>query len=137
MVERPRPSHNPEMAGLVHIVNDYRGGQFGFVSSHAANFFGVATFLSSQFKNYKWSFVLLGWAALISYSRIYLGVHYPLDIICGAVLGAVIGIQCFVFKIWTVVYFEKYIEDRKSKRRRNQRIKKSEKDRYEQIMKNK
>ena len=116
LVERPRPSHNPEITGLVHIVNNYRGGNYGFVSSHAANVFATVAFLSNQFKNYKWSLVLLGWAALVSYSRIYLGVHYPLDIICGAVLGALIGVQCYVFKVWTVVYFERRIEDRKAKK---------------------
>ena len=136
LVERPRPTHNPEIADLVHVVNNYRGGPYGCVSSHAANVFGVAVFLSNQFKHYRWSLALLGWAAIVSYSRIYLGVHYPLDIICGAVLGALIGIQCYVFKIWTAVYAEKYIEDRKAKRRSNERVKKSEKDKYEQIIKN-
>jgi len=135
LVERPRPSHNSEIADLIHIVNNYRGGEYGFVSSHAANFFGVATFLSNQFKHYKWSLFLLSWAALISYSRIYLGVHYPLDIVCGAVLGVLIGLQCYIFKIWTAVYIERYIDDRKSKKRRNEKIKKTEKDRYEKIMK--
>jgi len=115
LVERPRPSHNMEIAGLVHIVNNYRGGTYGFVSSHAANFFAVATFLSNQFKNFKWSLFLLSWVTLICYSRIYLGVHYPLDIICGAVLGAIIGIQCYVFKIRTVVYIEQFFENRKTK----------------------
>jgi len=135
LVERPRPSHNPDIADLVHIVNNYRGEKFGFVSSHAANVFGVAVFLSNQFKHYKWSLVLLGWAALVAYSRIYLGVHYPLDVICGAVLGVLIGIQCYVFKIWTTVYVERYFDDRKAKRRRNETIKK--KNKYEQAMENK
>ena len=118
LVERPRPSRNPEIADLVHIVNNYRGGNYGFVSSHAANFFAVATFLSNQFKNYRWSLFLFSWAALVSYSRIYLGVHYPLDIICGAVLGALIGIQCYMFKVRTAVYTERRIEDRKTKKRK-------------------
>ena len=118
MVERPRPSHNPEIADLVHIVNNYRGGAYGFVSSHATNVFAAAIFLSNQFKNYKWSLVLLGWATLVSYSRIYLGVHYPLDIICGAVLGTLVAIQCYVYKVWTAVYIERFIEQRKSKRKK-------------------
>lgn len=124
LVERPRPTHHPEIAHLVHIVNNYRGGKYGFVSSHAANVFGMATFLSHQFRNYKWSWALLGWAALVSYSRIYLGVHYPSDIICGAVMGTLIGIQCYIFRIWTVVKIERYIEDCRSKNRRNERAKK-------------
>ena len=116
LVQRPRPTHDSGMADLVHIIynadfpNGYRGGKYGFVSSHAANVFGVATFLSTQFKHYKWSIFLFAWAAVVSYSRIYIGVHYPLDIICGAVLGVLIGIQCYVFKVRTAVRFERSIE---------------------------
>jgi undecaprenyl-diphosphatase len=123
LVERPRPTHDPDIANLVHIVNNYRGGTYGFVSSHAANVFGVATFLSNKFKNNQWSFFLLAWAAVVSYSRVYLGVHYPLDIIFGAVLGALIGVQCYVFKVWTVVYIERRIDDRKGIKRQKERRK--------------
>jgi len=116
LVERPRPTHNPEIADIVHIVNDYRGGTYGFVSSHAANVFCVATFLSYQFKNYRWSLFLYGWAAVVSYSRIYLGVHYPLDVICGALLGILIGTQCYVYRVQTESYIEKTIKIRKEKK---------------------
>jgi undecaprenyl-diphosphatase len=126
LVERPRPTHDPEIADMVHIVNNYRGGMYGFVSSHAANCFGVATFLSNQFKHYKWSLFLFAWAVVVSYSRIYLGVHYPLDIICGAVPGMLIGIQCYVFKVRTVVYIERHIEIRKEKKAAKRRAQKSE-----------
>ena len=116
LVERPRPTHSSDIADLVHVVNNYRGGMYGFVSSHAANVFGVATFLSSQFKHFRWSLLLFAWAALVAYSRIYLGVHYPLDIVCGAALGALTGTQCYVFKVRTAVYFERKSEIRKEKR---------------------
>jgi len=115
LVERPRPTHDPEIANLVHIVNNYRGETYGFVSSHAANFFGVATFLSNQFKHFRWSLFLFIWALVIVYSRVYMGVHYPLDIICGAMLGVLIGILCYTLKVRTAVYVEQRIENRKAK----------------------
>ncbi|MFO8055253.1 MAG: phosphatase PAP2 family protein, partial [Bacteroidales bacterium] len=87
--ERLRPCHQPDLAGMVHIVNDKCGGQFGFVSSHAANTFGMATFVTLLLKPHiRWiGWLLISWAAIVSYSRIYLGVHYPADIIGGALLG--------------------------------------------------
>ena len=87
MVERLRPSHEPTLSGLVHLVNNYTGGRFGFVSSHAANSFGFAMLSALVFRYKPYSFVIFAWALLNSYSRIYLGVHYPLDIICGAAVG--------------------------------------------------
>jgi len=93
---RYRPSHNIDLHGLVHIVNNYRGGLYGFVSSHAANSFGIAVFSALFLKNrWYWLFILL-WAMLVSYSRIYLGVHYPLDILCGAALGTSIAFLVFI-----------------------------------------
>ncbi|MEN8928492.1 MAG: phosphatase PAP2 family protein [Flavobacteriales bacterium] len=90
---RLRPCHNQEISGLVHLVNDHCGGQWGFVSSHATNVFGLATitsfFLSKKIKYF--SLLIFLWAAVVSYSRIYLGVHYPLDIFCGALLGISLG----------------------------------------------
>ena len=115
-VERPRPTHDSGIADLVHIVNNYKGGAYGFVSSHAANVFGVATFLSLQFKHYKWEIFLYVWAIAVSYSRIYLGVHYPLDIIFGALLGVLIGIQLYVLKVRTAVFVERKLSNRKRKK---------------------
>ena len=116
LIQRLRPTHDPEIADLVHIVNNYRGGMYAFISSHAANTFGVVAFLSHQFKNYKWSLFLFVWAAVVSYSRVYLGVHYPLDIICGAILGILIGVQCYFLKVRTAIYIERKIEIRKEKK---------------------
>jgi undecaprenyl-diphosphatase len=91
---RFRPSHEPALEGLVHIVNGYRGGDYGFVSSHACNFFGIITFTIFLLKGkVKYlPLLLVIWAIFICYTRIYLGVHYPGDILCGAIVGSGIGI---------------------------------------------
>ncbi|MBN1952030.1 MAG: phosphatase PAP2 family protein [Bacteroidales bacterium] len=88
VVERLRPSHNPEFVNSIHLVRDYHGGNFGFVSNHSANSFCLATLLSLIFRNPYFTPGIFLWAALVSYSRIYLGVHYPADIFGGAILGA-------------------------------------------------
>lgn len=96
--ERLRPCHNPEIAEFVHTVNNKCGGKFGFVSSHATNTFAIATFLGMLLKNrnnIKALHLLLFWAVIVSYSRIYLGVHYPLDVLGGAILGGIIGYLVF------------------------------------------
>ena len=93
-VQRLRPSNDPAFSQLVHIFFK-KGGQFGFVSAHAANTFAIATFTSLLFRNRKYAMFMFPWAIMISYSRIYLGVHYPGDVICGALLGAVVGYGIF------------------------------------------
>lgn len=92
--QRLRPCHEPSFEGLVHLVKNKCGGQFGFVSSHASNHFALATFLSIIFRiTYKYfSIAIFLWAAIIAYSRIYLGVHYPGDVIGGATLGILLGL---------------------------------------------
>ncbi len=89
--ERLRPCHDPSLEGLVHIVKGRCGGKYGFVSSHAANTFGLA-FLSLLILKLRWySIMVIAWAVIVSYSRIYLGVHYPGDILGGALLGMLTG----------------------------------------------
>jgi len=91
IVQRLRPCHEPTLEGLVHLVNGECGGKFSFVSSHATNSFNVAL-ISLLFIRKRWYTVsIITWALVVGYSRIYLGVHYPGDVICGSLLGAVIG----------------------------------------------
>ena len=97
-VERFRPTHSPEIGNLVHIVKGYKGGLYGFVSSHAANTIGVALFISLLFKRKDLTLSLFFWAVLVSYSRIYLGVHYLGDILGGTCVGLFSGFV--VYKIY-------------------------------------
>ncbi|MFW5656681.1 MAG: phosphatase PAP2 family protein [Bacteroidota bacterium] len=89
--ERLRPCHNPALDEFVHRVNNKCGGKYGFVSSHAANSFAIAMYTLLVFKNRAYTWFILLWAAIVSYSRIYLGVHYPGDILGGALLGIFLG----------------------------------------------
>ncbi len=89
--ERLRPSHDPELKNLVHLINGKRGGSFGFVSSHSTNSFGLAMFTALLFRNKTYTLGIFIWAAINAYSRIYMGVHYPGDIIGGLLLGLVLG----------------------------------------------
>jgi undecaprenyl-diphosphatase len=98
---RLRPSREPSLEAFIHLVNGYKGGKFGFASSHAANTFGTATFFFLVFgKQFKWVWILFVWASVVTYSRIYLGVHYPGDIMVGALVGALAGLAGFKFFQW-------------------------------------
>lgn len=92
-VQRLRPSHEPALAGLIYLSKAGPGGLYGFASSHAANVFGLATFLcfvlDSKFRYLKYG--LFFWAILVAYSRIYNGVHYPGDVLAGTIIGIVFG----------------------------------------------
>ena len=100
LVERARPSHNESLQSTIHIVNGYRGGPYGFVSSHAANCFGIALLLAMIFKNRLFTWTMVVWATLMCYSRIYLGVHYPGDIVCGALLGYLSAWLVYRIFVW-------------------------------------
>jgi len=92
--QRLRPCHDPLIQDLVHLPYGHCGGQYGFISSHACNTFALATFIwltmRKFYKNIGW--LMFCWAAVVSYSRIYMGVHFPGDVICGAAVGMVLGL---------------------------------------------
>lgn len=95
---RLRPSNiGSGISSQLHLVKGYRGGTYGLPSCHAANSFGLSIFMIFLFKNRRLSIFMFLWAILLSYSRIYTGVHYPLDIIAGAIVGLVAsGIIFFI-----------------------------------------
>ena len=95
LVARLRPSHNPELQGVIDIVGDYRGGRYGFFSSHAANTCAVAVFLSLLFRKRVFTVAICSWAMVNSWTRLYLGVHYVGDIMVGLIWGAFVGWMVF------------------------------------------
>ena len=101
---RLRPGYDPSIVHLVHIAGKKGNGRYGFVSSHAANVFGVAMFTGFLLKERWFTIIIFLWAFLVSYSRIYLGAHFPGDIVGGAFLGMLIG--------WTVYRFQKILIDK-------------------------
>jgi undecaprenyl-diphosphatase len=103
---RLRPSHEPALADLLHLVRDlggevYTGGLYGFASGHAANTFGTAMFFFLLLRpKHPWIGLIFAWAALMTYTRIYMGVHYPGDIMVGALIGIAGGWMGFRFCRW-------------------------------------
>jgi undecaprenyl-diphosphatase len=102
--KRLRPCFNPLIADIVHVVK-YPGGKYGFVSSHAANAFGTVVLASLILRNKYISILLIFWASVIAYSRIYLGVHFPGDVLVGALLGT--------FWAFVIYYLFKYFDKKK------------------------
>ena len=109
-IQRYRPTHNLELKSKVHRIFNESGGKFGFVSSHAANTWGLAMFLILllNFKKRYFAFLILFWAALVSYGRIYSGVHYPSDVLGGALLGMLLGFLIFKLQNFILVKYFKY-----------------------------
>lgn len=112
--ERYRPSREPTLQGLVHNVKKsngtvYTGGTYGFASSHAANTFATAIFFWLLFRHrYHWMWLLFIWAIVMTYTRIYLGVHYPGDILVGLLIGLICGWIGYKTQQW--IWQKKYKE---------------------------
>ena len=103
LVARPRPSRVPELEGMLHLVNGYKSGQYGFVSSHAANTIAVALLFSLIWRNKIATIGLMLWVAANCYSRMYLGVHYPTDILGGLIVGSLVAVLAYWVLRWVRV----------------------------------
>ena len=111
LVCRLRPTHEPRLEGMVHLVRGYTGGLYGFCSSHAANTMAVGLLFSLLYRNKIATAGLMTWVALNCYSRMYLGVHYPTDIICGLLIGSLWAVL-----VWLVLSRWLHVDDEAARR---------------------
>ncbi|MBD0851033.1 phosphatase PAP2 family protein [Maribacter arenosus] len=107
-VQRLRPCYDPQVSGLMRLVKSSCGGKFGYFSAHAANSFAIVLFFTILLrKSFKYiGFLLFLWAIIVAYSRIYIGVHFPLDIITGALIGMGMGWIFAMLYIFTLHKFQ-------------------------------
>ena len=95
LVARWRPTHDPEIGMLVDVVNGYRGGNYGFFSAHASNTFSIAIFFSLLMRQRLMTIFLICWSLINCWTRLYLGVHFPGDILVGLCWGAIVGYSVY------------------------------------------
>lgn len=91
LVARWRPTHDEQIGALVDVVDGYRGGRFGFFSAHACNTFSIAVFFSLLVRSRLLTVFLVGWSLVNCWTRLYLGVHFPGDILVGLLWGGIVG----------------------------------------------
>ena len=103
LVARPRPTRVPELEGVLHLVNGYKSGTYGFVSSHAANTMALALLFSLIWRNKIVTIGMMLWVAANCYSRMYLGVHYPTDILGGLIVGSLVAVLAYWVLRWVRV----------------------------------
>ena len=106
-VQRLRPCYDPQVAEAMRLVKKSCGGKFGYFSAHAANHFAVALFFALLLKS-RWRYIgvlLIVWASLVAYSRLYIGVHFPLDIISGTAIGLLLSILFYKFYLYLAVRY--------------------------------
>ena len=111
---RLRPCYDPLIEDLVYTPKGKPGGHYGFISSHAANTFALASFIYMTMRQHykKIGWIIFPWAILVSYSRIYMGVHFPGDIICGAAVGMMLGFGIgYLVNIFIIKRDSKYSEE--------------------------
>ena len=104
LVARWRPSNDPVIKYTIEVVNNMRLKDFSFCSAHAANTMSLAVFFSLLIRSRLMTFTLVFWSLLNCWTRLYLGVHYPSDILCGLVLGVVVGI--LVYLLYYRLYYK-------------------------------
>lgn len=114
LVARPRPSQDPIIKYMVDIVDNHRDTLYGFFSAHAANTMSVAVFLGLVVRNWRFTATLLSWSLINCWTRMYLGLHYPFDILCGILWGSLVGWG--VYRVYQRIYSRyspvvKYISD--------------------------
>ncbi|MXV38970.1 phosphatase PAP2 family protein [Flavobacteriaceae bacterium Ap0902] len=103
LIQRFRPCRDPEIAPFTRLVKNSCGGDYGFFSGHATNHMAMAVYVGLIFRQQKWLLpILVLWAMMVAYSRIYIGVHYPLDILTGLLMGSLLAIFFYqVQRIYT------------------------------------
>jgi len=99
---RFRPTHHPDFMNEVKTLFNYKGGKYGFISGHAANSFGIATFSALLFRRRLYVFIIMLWALIVAVSRVYLGAHFISDIVAGSISGIVIA--ALVYQLYKLYY---------------------------------